>query len=179
MKKLITLDENNFDKDGVFISKEFYDPEKNCYFFDGNVHIGNIKKPIFKESILVGGYLSVGGCLSVGGYLRVGGDLRVGGYLRVDDDLSVDGDLRVDGYDLLKRGIIKIGYIGSRNSHTIFYCTKENGIIVRCGCTFISLSDFEKKVMDTHGNSVYAKEYFISIEAAKKYYELYEKSGLK
>ncbi len=48
---------------------------------------------------------------------------------------------------------------------TMFRCADD--IMVRCGCFSGALTDFEKKVKETHGDSKYAKEYLACIETAK------------
>ena len=56
--RTITLDDSFFDSDGIFIDESFFDEKKDCYVFNGNL-IMNVKKSIFKKSILVGGDLYV------------------------------------------------------------------------------------------------------------------------
>jgi hypothetical protein len=50
--------------------------------------------------------------------------------------------------------------------------TKNGDIYVCCGCFRGSLKEFEEKVKETHGNTKYAKEYFVCIEAAKIHFEI-------
>ena len=61
---------------------------------------------------------------------------------------------------------------GSENRNTIMFKTKNGDIYVCCGCFRGSLKEFEEKVKETHGNTKYAKEYLVCIEAAKIHFEI-------
>lgn len=100
-----------------------------------------------------------------------------GGFIEKESNLSqcgnawVYGDARVCGNAevKLKRDILTIGLIGSRNDTTTFFKTsdKDNAIKVACGCFTGDIDAFQKKVIKTHGNNNYAKEYKLAIEIAK------------
>ena len=67
-----------------------------------------------------------------------------------------------------------ISNIGSRNESSFFYLTEENGIMVRCGCYFDSIDNFEIKVKEVHEDNQFANEYLNTIEYIKKMYEYYK-----
>lgn len=102
---------------------------------------------------------------------RVYGDAEVCGDALVYGHAEVYGDARVCGNAevKLKRDILTIGLIGSRNDTTTFFKTsdKDNAIKVVCGCFTGDIDAFQKKVIKTHGNNNYAKEYKLAIEIAK------------
>lgn len=62
-----------------------------------------------------------------------------------------------------------IGPIDSHSGTTTFFKTsdKDNAIKVACGCFTGDIDAFQKKVIKTHGNNNYAKEYKLAIEIAK------------
>ena len=62
---------------------------------------------------------------------------------------------------------LTIGPIGSRNSFTTFFRTKELEINVACGCFRGNIEAFAQQVQETHGDSDHAKRYHIAIELAK------------
>ena len=173
-KKTFIFLESDFDSEGVFIREEFLNIDFNRYEFDGNVKI-KVKKSIFEHSIVVKGNNYVEGANYVEGYNTVEGDNTVKGTNTVEGDNYVKGDNTVKGYELLNpRGSITINHIGSRNSHTIFYFTKENGIMVRCGCRFVEITKFREMVIEKHGENQYANEYLVAIEYAEKMYKYYK-----
>ena len=50
---------------------------------------------------------------------------------------------------------------GSEYRTTTFFKTKAGEIGVRCGCFYGNLSEFRKKVVETHGETKKAKEYLM------------------
>ncbi len=103
------------------------------------------------------------------GNARVCDDAWVCGNAWVCDDAWVYGNARVCDDALLKfrSDILWVSNIGSRNDTTTFFKTKENKINVICGCFRGTIEQFEKVVEETHGGSLFEKQYKISIELAK------------
>jgi carbonic anhydrase/acetyltransferase-like protein (isoleucine patch superfamily) len=93
---------------------------------------------------------------------RVYGDTIIYGDTCICDDAWICGD---SDYICFK------GF-GSENRNTIMFKTKNGDIYVCCGCFRGSLKEFEEKVKETHGNTKYAKEYLVCIEAAKIHFEI-------
>ena len=109
------------------------------------------------------------GNASVYGNARVCGDARVYGNARVCDDArvydnaSVYGNARVCG-DARVYGNADYATVhgfGSEYRTTTFFKTKAGEIGVRCGCFYGNLSEFRKKVVETHGETKKAKEYLM------------------
>ncbi len=50
---------------------------------------------------------------------------------------------------------------GSKYRSTTFFRTKSGEIGVKCGCFYGNLSEFRKKVVETHGKTKKAKEYLM------------------
>ena len=109
------------------------------------------------------------GNASVYGNARVCGDARVYGNARVCDDArvygnaSVYGNARVCG-DARVYGNVDYATVhgfGSEYRTTTFFKTKAGEIGVRCGCFYGNLSEFRKKVVETHGETKKAKEYLM------------------
>ena len=92
-----------------------------------------------------------------------GADLR--GADLSDADLS-DADLR--GADLRgakcigERPLLTIGPIGSR-SDTLCAWITDGGVMIDTGCFWGSLDEFRLAVDETHGDSVYGREYAAAI----------------
>ena len=171
--KTIILTEKHFDSNGVFTAEEFYNADTGRYEFHGNVRT-NVLVSIFKKSVFVKGYQTVEGDQTVEGYQYVEGNQTVKGnqYVKGDQTVEggqyVEGDQYVEGCKLLKpRGSITINHIGSRNAATTFYFTTDSGVMVRCGCKFLPVADFEQTVKSTHGDNQFAREYQYAIEYAK------------
>lgn len=61
---------------------------------------------------------------------------------------------------------------GSESRNTTMFRTENRDIYVCCGCFRGSLKEFEEKVKETHGNTKYAKEYLVCIEAAKIHFQI-------
>ena len=112
----------------------------------------------------------VGGLARIGGNARVFGNTHVRGNARIGDNAVIGGHAEVSKFD----HIIVIGPIGSRNDYTTFFRSNDNDIIVKCGCFRGNLSEFLKKVNETHGDNKYAAEYRVAAEIAKRHIDLSE-----
>ncbi|MFQ7293373.1 MAG: hypothetical protein ACLRQ0_14275, partial [Monoglobales bacterium] len=86
----------------------------------------------------------------VGGNAQICDDAWVGGNAVVRDDALVVGNALVSGNAIVSGNawvsksdhIIVIGPIGSRNDYATFCRSKDNDIIVKCGCFRGNLSKF-------------------------------------
>ena len=76
---------------------------------------------------------------------------------RVYGDACVCGDARVCG----DAGYATVHGFGSEYRTTTFFKTKAGDIGVKCGCFYGNLSEFRKKVVETHGETKKAKEYLM------------------
>ena len=117
---------------------------------------------------VIGGNVVIGDNAHVRGNAWVYGNARVGGNARICDDAWVGGNAEVNK----PSHIIVIGPIGSRNDYTTFFRSNDNDIIVKCGCFNGNISEFLKKVNETHGNNKYAAEYRAAAELAKIHIDL-------
>lgn len=100
----------------------------------------------------------------------------LGGFIEKESNLSHNGDAWVFGNAevLGNADYICIKGLGRFNRSTTFFRT-EQGVSVVCGCFTGTLEDFEAKVFETHGNSIYAKEYLAAVEVAKIHFCIAEK----
>ena len=117
---------------------------------------------------------------------QVYGDAKVFGNAYVCDNAEVSDNARVLGnaqvYDTTwihcdaqissNADYICFKGFGSVNRNTTMFKTKNGDIYVCCGCFEGSLKEFEEKVKETHGNTKYAKEYLVCIEAAKIHFQI-------
>ena len=133
---------------------------------DGNAWVGGLAR--------IGGNARVFGNTHVRGNARIGDNAVIGGHAVIGGN-AVIGDNAVIGgnAEVSNSGhIIVIGPIGSRNDYTTFCRSKDNDIIVKCGCFNGNISEFLKKVNETHGDNKYAAEYRAAAEIAKIHIDL-------
>jgi len=117
------------------------------------------------------------------GYLKTDnlvhdGDVVSSCGFRVSGNLDVGGNLDVSGNRLHPvRPILRVGYIGSRNTHTVFYLHADgSGISAKCGCRDVmGLDALERIVHETYseGNQ-HRVEYDAAFTLARTVY-----SGLR
>ena len=118
----------------------------------GNVKAGELGGYIEKEE-----NLSQYGNAWVCDDARVYGDAWVCGNAWVCDDAEVCGNAWVYGDD----DFATVHVFGSEHRTTTFFRLKDGNIGVRCGCFYGNLSEFRKKVVETHGETKKAKEYLM------------------
>lgn len=124
----------------------------------GNVKAGELGGFVEKEENLSqDGNAWVCGNAWVYDNARVYGDACVCGDARVYGDVCVCGDARVCG----DAGYATVHGFGSEYRTTTFFKTKAGDIGVKCGCFYGNLSEFRKKVVETHGETKKAKEYLM------------------
>lgn len=81
----------------------------------------------------------------------------------VYDNARVYGDAEVYG----NAEIIWLSKIGSRFGITTAFRRKDGNIGIKCGCFEGSLDEFAAKVVETHGDNKYGREYKAAIELIK------------
>jgi hypothetical protein len=57
--------------------------------------------------------------------------------------------------------------LGSENRLTIFYQTKEIGVVIKCGCFYGTQKAFEEAIKKKHSNNQFAKEYNAMLKVVK------------
>lgn len=114
------------------------------------------------------------------------GNTQVYDKVRVCSNAQVSGDAQIynktvicnDAYICDKAQIFSdVNYIcfkgfGRVNRNTTMFRIKNGDIFVCCDCFRGNLKKFEEKVKETHGSSIYAKEYLACVEAAKIHFEI-------
>ena len=123
----------------------------------GNVKAGELGGFVEKEE-----NLSQDGNAWVYDNARVHGNAWVYGDACVCGDACVYGDARVCGDACVygDAGYATVHGFGSEYRTTTFFKTKA-GVGVKCGCFYGNLSEFRKKVVETHGETKKAKEYLM------------------
>ena len=91
------------------------------------------------------------------------GDAWVYDNARVYSNACVCGNARVCGDACVygDAGYATVHGFGSEYRTTTFFKTKAGDIGVKCGCFYGNLSEFRKKVVETHGETKKAKEYLM------------------
>lgn len=122
-------------------------------------------RKIFRIKALVSfGNIEAG---ELGGYVEKEENLSQHGDAWVYGDARVCGDARVYGdadYTIIK------GF-GSELRCTTFFRQKSGGIGVKCGCFYGTLDEFRKKVVETHKETKYAKEYLMIADLMEMHFE--------
>lgn len=93
----------------------------------------------------------------------IAGNARVYGDTMVYNNAWICGNARIsddDDYVIIK------GFGSENRASTFFRCIDEL-IRVRCGCFYDTLEEFKNKVIETHGDNKYGKEYLAMIELVK------------
>ena len=146
---------------GGFVEKEEnLNHEGNAWVY-GNAEVYGNARVYGNASVCddarVYGNASVYGNAWVYGNARVCDDARVYGNASVYGNARVCGDARVYG----NADYATVHGFGSEYRTTTFFKTKAGEIGVRCGCFYGNLSEFRKKVVETHGETKKAKEYLM------------------
>ena len=97
------------------------------------------------------------------GNAEVCGNAKVYGNAWVYGNAELCGNARVYG----NADYITIKGLGSRYRDTTIFKTRNEDVVVRCGCFYGTLTEFVNEVGITHGDSKYAKEYLALVELAK------------
>ena len=97
------------------------------------------------------------------GNAEVCGNAKVCGNAWVYGNAELCGNARVYG----NADYITIKGLGSRYRDTTIFKTRNEDVVVRCGCFYGTLTEFVNEVGITHGDSKYAKEYLALVELAK------------
>nr|DAL72568.1 MAG TPA: Putative transferase, nesg, ydcK, Structural Genomics.38A [Caudoviricetes sp.] len=105
----------------------------------------------------LGGFVEKEENLDQSGNAWVYGDAKVFGDAWVFGGAKVYGDAQIQ----CCRDYSATSCFGSENRATTFFRTKNEGISVRCGCFYGTLSEFREKVKERHGDSRLAKEYLM------------------
>ena len=82
---------------------------------------------------------------------------ELGGFVEKEENLNHEGNAWVYG----NADYATVHGFGSEYRTTTFFKTKAGEIGVRCGCFYGNLSEFRKKVVETHGETKKAKEYLM------------------
>ena len=146
---------------GGFVEKEEnLNHEGNAWVY-GNAEVYGNARVYGNASVCddarVYGNARVCGNAWVYGNARVCDDARVYGNASVYGNARVCGDARVYG----NADYATVHGFGSEYRTTTFFKTKAGEIGVRCGCFYGNLSEFRKKVVETHGETKKAKEYLM------------------
>lgn len=91
----------------------------------------------------------------------VGGFIESEKNLSQENDAMVSGNARVSGDAWIKnnKDYTTIKGFGRAQRTTTFFKTHDGKVAVSCGCFHGTLEEFEDKVLETHKDSKYAKEY--------------------
>nr|DAP42846.1 MAG TPA: Putative transferase, nesg, ydcK, Structural Genomics.38A [Caudoviricetes sp.] len=116
-----------------------------------------------------GGWIESEKNLSHEGSAWVSGNARVSGNALVYGDAWVSGNARVSGDADIKHSsdICSMSGFGSALRTTTAFKTKDGAIHVTCGCFYGNLDDFYNRVEETHGDTLYGREYKKMIELIK------------
>ena len=116
-----------------------------------------------------GGWIESEKNLSHEGSAWVSGNALVYGDAWVSDNAWVYGNAQVSGdADIKTTGdICSMSGFGSEYRTTTAFRTKNGDVHVTCGCFYGNLDDFYNRVEETHGDTLYGREYKKMIELIK------------
>lgn len=97
------------------------------------------------------------------------GNAWVSGNAEVYGDAKVYGNAKVSGNE----DNVTLSGLGSRHGTTTAFKCADGELRVVCGCFLGTLEEFAKKVEETHGDSLYGREYKAFIEVLKIHFEDY------
>ena len=80
------------------------------------------------------------------------------------DSCIVEADKQLKQY-------AKIEGAGTARRCTYFFLLTDDRIYVRCGCFAGYEEEFIEKVKETHGGTIYEKQYLLALEFAKSTFE--------
>ena len=152
---------------GGFVEKEEnLSQDGNAWVYDNARVYGDARvcgDACVYDNARVYGDACVCGDACVYGDACVCGNACVYGDARVYGDACVCGDARVCGDACVygDAGYATVHGFGSEYRTTTFFKTKAGDIGVKCGCFYGNLSEFRKKVVETHGETKKAKEYLM------------------
>ena len=158
---------------------------------DGNAWVGGLARigghAVIRDNARVCGNSHVRGHAVIGGHAWIRDNAWIGDNARIGDNAVIGGHAVIrdnvaigDNAEVRKPShIIVISPIGSRNDYTTFCRSKDNDIIVKCGCFNGNISEFLEKVNKTHGDNKYAAEYRAAAELAKIHIDLSEEGEIE
>lgn len=135
----------------------------NASIFGYSVIMGDA---IISDNVVCDEYTVVNGNAVLMGSLILEGKSKINGCFA----LTIPTNVRL--YDANIESIsqiITITGIGSRFDTTAVYRNIYGGLSVSCGCFHGSIKEFKEEVKETHGRSIYAKEYMSLIKLAMKH----------
>lgn len=108
------------------------------------------------------------------GEAKISWDARVAGNAKVFGSAQIWGVAVINERAFIQKAndYLVLGPIGSRSDFTTFYKTKDGSIWVSCGCFNDSIENFEKRVKEVHGISIFKDQYMTFIEASKNFFKI-------
>ena len=121
----------------------------------GNAHV--------HEYANICGNAHIGGNANIHGYVNIPGNATVNGNAHVHEYANICGNAHIcENADISSDdGYAVVSGFGSENRTTTFYLSKDNEILVSCGCFNGALKQFRDRVKITHGGTPLGQEYLI------------------
>ena len=171
------------DLGGYIESESNLSQSGNCWVYDNAMIVGHAKvygDANVYDRVKVRGNAHIYENAYICNRANIYGDARVHGTSFISDTATINDNAEIidttinNNIHIGNRGLIEsekdyccIINIGSRCDNTTFYRTNDNGIFVCCGCFTGSIDEFQSKVLETHKDNKYAKEYLAAITMAK------------
>ena len=154
------------------------------YGTNGPIHISD--NTVITKNVIIGNdTLHEYSSIKISGDTRISGNTKIlsNDNIKIHDSIifgdteihsstspiSIKGNsVLVDAHITKSTDVLIIGPIGSRNSITTFYHNKDKNIMVRCGCFYGTIREFEIQVKETHeDNEKYLDQYLGAIAYVK------------
>lgn len=136
----------------------------------GNVKEGDLGGFVEKESNIddggnawVSGNAQVFGNAKISGNAQVYGNAKVFGNVWVFGNAWISGNAQVYGNACVAENLdyAIVGGFGSEQQTITFFRQKDGSVGAKCGFFYRTLEEFREKVLETHGESKYAREYLM------------------
>lgn len=136
----------------------------------GNVKEGDLGGFVEKESNMdddgnawVSGNAQVFGNAKISGNAQVYGNAKVFGNAWVYGNAWISGNAQVYGNACVAENLdyAIVGGFGSEQQTITFFCQKDGSVGAKCGFFYGTLEEFREKVLETHWESKYAREYLM------------------
>lgn len=111
----------------------------------------------------VSGNAQVFGNAKISGNAQVYGNAKVFGNAWVYGNAWISGNAQVYGNACVAENLdyAIVGGFGSEQQTITFFCQKDGSVGAKCGFFYGTLEEFREKVLETHGESKYAREYLM------------------
>lgn len=152
---------------GGYIESESNLSQNGNAWVYGNAHV--FDNAYVYDNSRVYGNAHVYDAARISGNAYVFGNAHIFGNAQVSGDACVSGNAQLCGYAQVFSNDCHCGFdcFGSENRHIHAYRIIGGSVEIICGCFRGSIDKFEKQVHETHGGTIFEKQYLAVIQLIK------------